>query len=195
MIGFVWYWTFWHWSKESFRLGALLRSPLQGIGGHWDEWFRHEASESDLKAIEEIGRSEAAQRQFLGWILLRWAREAGLGQNRLARHFIIGQLAQVQPFHQWKAFERYRTRYGNGGITAVVLMEESTGVPDDVRGIEALALPRDTTGSAIVTEDFHADSVEFETPRGATASLLRGKGFLIFLALWLAQGKRPYQPG
>jgi hypothetical protein len=40
---FVWFWTFWHWSKESFRSGHLLRSPLQGVGGHWDEWFQHEA--------------------------------------------------------------------------------------------------------------------------------------------------------
>ena len=44
---FVWFWTFWHWSKESFRHGSLLRSPLHGIGSHWDEWFRHEASERD----------------------------------------------------------------------------------------------------------------------------------------------------
>ena len=34
---FVWFWTFWHWSKESYRSGSLLRSPLHGIGSHWDE--------------------------------------------------------------------------------------------------------------------------------------------------------------
>src|SRR5436853_514752 len=44
---FVWFWTFWHWSKEGFRAGSLLRSPLHGIGSHWDEWVRHEASDSD----------------------------------------------------------------------------------------------------------------------------------------------------
>jgi len=36
--------TFWHWSKESFREGSLLSGPLHGIGSHWDEWYRHEAS-------------------------------------------------------------------------------------------------------------------------------------------------------
>ncbi|MCI0534228.1 MAG: hypothetical protein L0Z50_03265 [Verrucomicrobiales bacterium] len=40
---FVWFLTFWHWSKESFRTGRLLRPSLHGIGSHWDEWFRHEA--------------------------------------------------------------------------------------------------------------------------------------------------------
>jgi hypothetical protein len=37
MIG-LWFWTFWHWSEESFREGSVLRSPLQGIGGHFDEY-------------------------------------------------------------------------------------------------------------------------------------------------------------
>jgi hypothetical protein len=191
-MSFVWFWTFWHWSKESFREGSLLRSPLHGIGGHWDEWFRHEASASDRAAIAKTGRSEASQRQFIGWLLLRWAREADWRANRLARHFVLGQLAHVEPFKDWAAFEKYRASYGIGGISAVVLAEGSFGQPDDVRQVEALALPEDATASAVVAEGFQADSIELETPRGAAASLLCGKGFLIFLALWLAGGKRSY---
>ena len=52
---FVWFWTFWHWSKESFREGSLLRDPLHGIASHWDEWYQHEASENDRAAIKDIG--------------------------------------------------------------------------------------------------------------------------------------------
>jgi len=72
---FVWFWTFWHWSKECFREGAPLRGPLHGIAGHRDEWFRYEASEEDLHAIAEIGRSEAAQSEFMEWLDRKWARE------------------------------------------------------------------------------------------------------------------------
>ena len=55
---FVWFWTFWHWSKENFRGGSLLRSPLHGVGSHWDEWFCHEVSESDLRAAALVVRPE-----------------------------------------------------------------------------------------------------------------------------------------
>jgi len=69
-----------NWSKESFRDGSLLRSPLHGIGGHWDEWFRHEASENDLQAIAKAGRAETSQRQFRSaatcW-RAPWSRERG----------------------------------------------------------------------------------------------------------------------
>ena len=54
----VWFWTFWHWSQESFRDGVLLRSPLQGVGSHWDEWYRHEASVADRVAIAQAGLGE-----------------------------------------------------------------------------------------------------------------------------------------
>ncbi len=191
-MSFVWFWTFWHWSKESFREGSLLRGPLHGIAGHWDEWFRHEASESDRAAIGMTGRTEVMQRRFIGWLLFRWSREADLPGNRPARHFVLGQLASVQPFKQWTAFEKYRTSYGIGGISAIVLTEASSGEPDNVRAVEALVLPADSTGSAVVAEDFQADSIELETPRRAAMSLLRGKGFLVFLALWIAGGRRPY---
>jgi hypothetical protein len=191
-MSFVWFWTFWHWSKESFREGSLLRGPLHGIGGHWDEWFRHEAAECDRSAIAKTGRNEASQRQFISWLLLRWARETDLRENRLAHHFVLGQLAQVEPFNNWAAFKKYRTSYGIGGISAVVLAEGSSGESDDVRQVEALALPADPTDSAVAADGFQADSLELDTPRSAAASLLCGKGFLIFLALWLAGGKRAY---
>ena len=191
-MSFVWFWTFWHWSKESFREGSLLRSPLHGIGGHWDEWYRHEASESDHEAIAKTGRSEASQRQFISWLLLHWAGETELRANRQAHRFVLGQIAHLEPFKHWAAFEKYRASYGIGGISAVVLAEGSPGKPEDVRAVEALALTADPTASAIVAEGFQADSIELETPRSAVASMLGGKGLLVFLTLWLASGKRAY---
>jgi hypothetical protein len=189
---FVWYWTFWHWSKESSRSGFLLRSLLQGIGSHWDEWFRHEASENDLRVIEEIGRSETDQRRFIAWLLVHWAREAGVPRNRQALRFVLGQLAQVRPFNRWTAFEKYRASYGSHGISAVVLAQGSAGEPQDVRLVEALALPFDPTAPAIVAEGFQADSIDLETPRRAAADILGGKGLIVLIASWLAGGKRPY---
>ena len=191
-MSFVWFWTFWHWSKESFREGSLLRSPLHGIGGHWDEWFRHEASAGDQTAIAKTGRSEASQRQFIRWLLVHWAGETELAADRQARRFVLGQIANVKPFKDWAAFGKYRASYGIGGISAIVLAEGSSGKPEDVRPVEALALTADPTSSAVVAEGFQADSIELETPRCAVASLLCGRGFLIFLTLWLAGGKRAY---
>jgi hypothetical protein len=43
-----------------------------------------------------------------------------------------------------------------------------------------------------VAEGFQAESVDLETPRRAAMSLLCGRGFLVFLAFWLAGGRRPY---
>jgi hypothetical protein len=189
---FVWFWTFWHWSKESFRNGALLRNALHGISGHWDEWYRHEASEGDHLAIARTGTNEAAQRQFIDWLLVRWAREAGLGENHNSRHFALGQLAHVQPFNQWAAFEKYRKSYGSHGISALVLTEGSAGEPEDIRAVEALALPEDDAGGAVLTEGFQADGIELETSRRATLSALHGRAFLMFFLLWLVGGERPY---
>src|ERR1700704_252646 len=106
---FVWFWTFWHWSRESFRDGLLLRSPLQGIGSHWDEWFRHEASENDRRAIEEVGRTESGQRQFIAWLHRHWMRETDWCGNRVIPKYVLNQLAQLPPFRNWTAFETYRT--------------------------------------------------------------------------------------
>jgi len=191
---FVWFWTFWHWSRESFREGSLLRRPLHGIGSHWDEWYLHEASENDRQAVKETGRTESTQRQFIAWIFLHWTREANWQRNRLTARFVLGQLAQVPPFNQWAAFKEYRTSYCLGGISAVVLAEGSPGEAGDVRQIEAIALPDDSGGGApkVVPEGFQADSPQLDIPRRAAISLLSGKGFLVFLALWITGGRRPY---
>ena len=188
---FVWFWTFWHWSKESFRDGSLLRSPLHGVGSHWDEWFRHEASENDLQAIAEAGRTESAQRQFIAWLYLHWAREANRSGNRLIPRFVLGQLAHLAPFKEWQAFEEYRASYGIGGISAIVLTEESSGEAEDVRPVEALTLPADAAPKT-VAEGFRANAAELELPRHAVMNLLSGKGLLIFLVLWIVGGHRPY---
>src|SRR2546427_3959998 len=191
---FVWFWTFWHWSQECFRCGALLHSPLQGMSGNWDEWFHHEASANDLQAIEDAGRTESTQRQFIAWLYRYWAREMPWRENRLAPRFALGQLANRPPFNKWAAFSKYRTTYGVGGISAVVLSEESPGEAGDVRLVEALALPSDSeaTSARIVSEGFEADSADLDTARRAAMSLLCGKGLMAFLALWIVGGRRPY---
>lgn len=35
-VGYVWFWTFWHWSKEGWRAGTVLDGPVHGMAGHWD---------------------------------------------------------------------------------------------------------------------------------------------------------------
>lgn len=190
---FVWFWTFWHWSKESFRSGEVLRSPLPGIGGHWDEWFRHEASAGELKAIAETGREKSNQRQFIAWFYRHWVRETELGKNRMVPAFVLGELANLPPFNQWETFEKYRQTQNPGGVSALVLAEGSSGEATDVRQIEAIALPADraTEGNHVLAEGFHADREDLETPRLAAMSLLRGKGLLVFLGLWTVAGQRP----
>jgi hypothetical protein len=193
-MSFVWFWTFWHWSKESFRTGSLLRGPLHGIGGHWDEWFRHEASESDRSAIEEVGRTEAMQHHFVSWLLRYWTREAGLDGNTFIPRFVLGQLASVPPFSRWRAFEPYRTSYGVGGVSAVVLAERSPGEAGDVRSVEALTLPADAdpAAPAVLSEGFQADGAELHLAHQAALSQFNGKSLVVFLALWIATGRRPY---
>ena len=191
---FIWFWTFWHWSTESFEAGALLRSPLHGIGSHWDEWFRHEASAADRHAIEAAGRTKRDQRQFVCWLVRRWAREAEWRGNRLPVRFVLGQLAQVAPFDRWPVLGKYRATYGVGGVSAIVLAEDSVGDAADVRVVEAVALPSDADAAApsVITEGFDADAATLASARRATSSLLAGRGLLVFLALWLAGGHRPY---
>lgn len=189
---FNWFWSFWHWSKESFREGALLRSPLHGVASHWDEWFRHEATESEIRAIEQTGINEVSQRQFIAWLLWRWAAETDLRRNGLAQKFVLGQLAQVAPFSRWTAFEKYRRVNEKGGMPAIVLGEKSPGEPEDIRAVEAVMLPADATAPAVVADGFQADIVELYTPRRAAMNALAGRGFWMFFALWLAAGKRAY---
>jgi hypothetical protein len=188
---FVWFWTFWHWSKEGFRRGSLLRKPLHGIGSHWDEWFRHEACASDLQAIEEAGKTQSTQRKFIAWMIRCWARENDWPTPDMVSRFVVGQLASVPPFDKWQALESYRTSYGLTGVSAIVLEAESAGNAADVRPVQALLLPADGA-SEIVPDGFQAGSNELETVRRAARSLLRGKGLLIFLALWATGGHRPY---
>jgi hypothetical protein len=189
---FVWFWTFWHWSKESFQAGNLLRSPLQGIGSHWDEWFRHEASDKDIKAIEETGRNERSQRQLIRWLARHWARETHGRGNRMVARFALGQLAQFPPFNAWRAFEKCCRKYGTAGVSAIVLAEQSRGEPEDIRRIDALLLPAGADEEAMVPEGFQIGEAELGPPRSAAMSLLAGKKLLQFLLLWLAAGRRPY---
>lgn len=189
---YIWFWTFWHWSKESRRVGSLLRNPLHGIASHWDEWYLHEATKTEHAAIEAAGHSESSQRDFIAWLLRHWLREAGFPRNRRTWRFVLAQLSQVHPFNHWPAFEKYRDSYGVDGISAIVLTEGSAGEADDVRKVEALSLPPDDTAPAILTEGFHAESIDLETARQAARSLLDGKGFLVFIGLWLAAGRRSY---
>jgi hypothetical protein len=189
---FVWFWTFWHWSRESFRAGRFLRPPLQGIGSHWDEWFRHEASENDLKAIEETGRGEVSQRRFIRWLARRWAPETCGRERRMIPRFVLGQLAQVPPFNAWPTLKKYRSSYGATGVSAIVLLEQSRGEPEDIRKIEALVLPAETGDRPMVAEGFQVADAELPAPRSAAMSLLAGKRLWQFILLWTAGGRRPY---
>jgi hypothetical protein len=193
-VSFVWFWTFWHWSTEGFRSGALLRSPLQGIASHWDEWYRHESSESERSEIDTIGGSVFEQRRFVCWLARQWAKEARWRDEMLPARYVLAQLSRVAPFDKWTAFEKYRTTYAAPGIAAIVLDEESEGEPGDVRRVEAIALPldEDAAAAAIVSDGFHTDGGELSTARRAAMSLLNGKGLLVFLGLWLLAGARPY---
>src|SRR2546422_10896631 len=55
-----------------------------------------------------------------------------------------------------------------------------------------MALPADSAGQAVMPEGFRAEAAEFDAPRLAAKGLLCGKGLLIFLALWITGGRRPY---
>ncbi len=112
----------------------------------------------------------------------------------MAPRFVLSQLASLPPFNQWVAFEEYRGGTRRRGVSALVLAEGSSGHSSDVRNVEGLALPADraTAGSKVLTENFHADREDLETPRQAAMSLLRGKGLFLFLALWALGGERPY---
>ena len=191
---FVWFWTFWHWTTEGFRSGALLRSPLQGVASHWDEWYQHEASESERQEIDAAGRSVFEQRRFICWLARRWAREARWRDEVLPGRYVLAQLSRVSPFDKWPVFEKYRTTYASPGIAAIVLDQESAGEPGDVRRVEAVALTQDedAAAGAVVSDGFHTDSGELNTARRAAMSLLNGKGLVVFIALWIVAGVRPY---
>lgn len=167
---------------------------MQGIAGHWDEWFRHEASPSDREAIEAVGKSRFDQSRFVTWLARRWAGEARWHDEAPPIRYALAQLSRVAPFDKWPAFDKYRNAYGAPGICAIVIDEQSAGESNDVRRVEALILPADEDATAhdVISEGFHAESADLSAARQAAMSLLDGKGLVVFLALWLATGRRPY---
>ena len=195
-MSFIWFWTFWHWSKESFQSGHLLRGPVHGIASHWDEWFRHEASPADRRTIEEVSRSIRSQRQFVLWLARRWSRDAHWRGERPPIRYVLGQLSHVVPFREWPALEKYRASYGARGVSAVVIAEGSAGEATDVQSVEVFALTRDedATAPSMVSDGFEADAATLAAARRAARSLLGGRGLAVLLALWVATGRRPYRP-
>lgn len=197
LVSFEWFWSFWHWSTESFRVGASLRNPLQGIGGLWDEWYRHEASGAEQRAIERVGEDVRRQRQFVAWLVRRWGREAQWRRRSPNPRLVLGQLAVLPPFDRWGAMERYRSRYGVEGVFAVILSEGSEGESSDVRRVEAIASAADRTTPFpdVVAEGFSTEASELRAVRDAVQSVLGGRGALRLLALWIVAGRRPYPQG
>ena len=167
---------------------------MQGIASHWDEWFRYEASRDDCEAVEAIGRSPFEQRRFVAWLAHRWAHEARWAGEPAPARYVLGQLSRVSPFDKWACFDRYQTTYGTPGISAIVLEEDSAGESTDIRPVEALMLPadEDATAPKMVSEGFQTETGDLTAVRRAAISLLNGKGLLMFLALWIVAGRRPY---
>ena len=191
---FIWFWTFWHWSAEGYRTGALLRGPIHGVGTNWDEWFRYEASPDDRRAIAATGESTRRQREFVQWLVRHWSATARWRGKRPPARFVLAQLAGLAPFDGWPVLARYRTSFGTGGVSAVVLAEGSIGDATDVRVVEAIAVPADaaTPAPTAVPDGFSVDPAELDTARAALLSLLHGRNLLRFVALWLLTGRRPY---
>lgn len=192
---FIWFWTFWHWSRESCRVGALSHDSLYRFSGNWDAWFHHEASDQDLLAIAGIGRDQELQGQFVTWIFQRWSRQADLTGNRTLARFVITQLARVAPFDRWADFEKYRKDYGAQGVSAIILPQGSHGEAEDVHTVEALLLPDFGEGAAakIGFEGFHADEKELAVSQQAVVNLLGGRSLSMLLAIWIFTGHRPYR--
>lgn len=193
-MSFVWFWTFWHWCGESFREGRVLRGPLHGIAGHWDEWFSHEASDSERRAIAKVGTTEAGQRAFIDWLCDVWTKEIDRSANRSVSRFVLAQLAPLPPFSRWETMAAHRAGYDAAGIAAIVVAEQSAGERADIRRVDALLLPSDPEARAlgVVAEDFRAEKPDLELPRQAAISLFGGRGLLALLSLWSVAGRRPY---
>jgi len=172
----------------------VLRGPLHGIASHWDEWFRHEASEDERRCIANIGKTESGQRQFILWLCRHWVRDASLKPMRLVPRFVLGQLAHVPPFNGWAAFAPFRTTYGHQGVQAIVLADKSAGEPRDVRAVEALILPPDPdpTAPGVVPEEFQAETADLQPAFLVAKSLLAGRGLCRFVGSWIIGGRRPY---
>jgi hypothetical protein len=171
-----------------------LRSPVQGIGSHWDEWFTHEASETDRKTIDSVGESGTEQSHFISWLARRWGSEAEWRRHPPPIRYTLTQLARVAPFDKWQAFDAYRDSYGALGISAIVIDEESAGEANDVRPVESLILPADEDSAAhdVVSEGFHSEAGDLNDARQAAMTLFNGRGLMVLLGLWVAAGRRPY---
>ncbi|MBE2214579.1 MAG: hypothetical protein IAE82_11965 [Opitutaceae bacterium] len=167
---------------------------MHGLAGHWDEWYRHVASEDDRSAIAAIGRSEHAQSALIDWISSAWTNEVESRDHAEVPRFVLAQLAHVPPFDRWYAFAPFRTGYGCATISAVVVAEQSQGEASDVRRLEAVLLPPDpdTSASRVVGDGFCAESTDLEAARQASIGTLKGRGLAILLALWLVGGRRGY---
>jgi hypothetical protein len=192
-MSFLWFWGFWHWSAEGAITGVLLRGPVHGIAGHWEEWYRHEALPEDVAAIARVTASPETQRAFLTWLVRHWVPLAVWKGAHPPIRFVLGQLAHIAPFDTWETLARYRNSYGISGVSAIVLAEGSDGEASDVRPAAALAIPRgSTSGSAtVVAEGFSVAPTQLDTARAAVDSLLAGRGLLRLLGAWFVSGTRP----
>ena len=191
---FVWFLNFWGWSRESHRAGMILRDPLEGIGGNWDEWFHSEATAIERTEIATVGQSEEFQRQFWEWLGRVWIHEAVRNDNQLALVFVGDELARVAPFDEWSAFARRHVSVPTGTLAAIVLAGESDGQAEDVRRVDAILLPTGTASASlkIVSDGFQADATELNAARESALQVLRGGAGWRLLARWVATGRRPY---
>lgn len=193
---FVWFLSFWSWSRESHRAGFLLRHPLEGIAGNWDEWFTGEASAAERVEIDLVGQRPDFQVMFAEWLEQVWIRDAAPNDNRLALTFVRSELARVAPFKDWSSFATFRTSPTAGPILAVVLGGESEGRAEDLRPVQAILLPLTPPASdrRVVADGFQAEATDLNVARESALRLMQGSGGRRLLTRWIATGRRPY-PG
>lgn len=194
-MSYIWFWSFWHWATEGFRTGSEMRDPVHGIASHWDEWFRHEASEEDQRAIDRVGADRRSQRAFVGWVVRHWAREARWRAGPPPTRFVLAQLGRAEPFRGWALVEESGNTCYHSGVDAIVLAEGSHGAPTDVRTVAAMSVPRDfdPLTPPVATEGFEADSAALETARQAALSIFSRIGLMRLITIWLLIGERPYR--
>jgi hypothetical protein len=193
-VRFVWFWTFWHWSKESFRAEVVPQRPLGNIARLWDEWYCYEASAEDRDAIEEAESDEGIQRAFVQWFFRAWNTEANPSGNQLVPTFVMRELARVDPFERWSSLAEYRLPAKIDCISAIVLEDTNFGKASDIRAVEAELLPSDSIrpSGTIVPVDFKVDISELNSVRQAVLKSLSGSELARLLAWWTFAGVRPY---
>lgn len=197
VVRYIWFWSFWHWSRESHRAGMLLKRPLEGLAVHWDEWYRHEASARERDEIERLRDSAAEQQAFLDWLEQTWSREAVAHHSAALAAYVWRELRRVEPFVDWPAVVAVRAADDERGIAAVILAEVSAGTADDVVPIDAILLPGEieTDEGAVVAENFEAEPGDLENSRQAVLGLLRGRQRWSVAWRWLLLGQRDYRRG